>query len=79
MRKLFKRKMWMRVMAIVLAVALNLGALDGIIRYTVQELTLGSFAGFAQQAEAKNVQAEKNKNTLGQARVDGRPVRHDLV
>ncbi|MHB9095854.1 MAG: flagellar hook assembly protein FlgD, partial [Eubacteriales bacterium] len=31
MKKIFRRKLWMQVIAVVLAMALNLGALDGII------------------------------------------------
>jgi hypothetical protein len=51
-------------MAVVLALALNLGALDGIIRHTVQEWGQGSFGGFTGKTEAKNVEAAKNKNIL---------------
>ncbi|KNZ70400.1 putative deoxyribonuclease RhsB [Thermincola ferriacetica] len=64
MRKVFGRKLWMRVTAVVLAVAINMGALDGVIRYTVQELALGSFGGFLKTAEANTPEAEKNKNSL---------------
>ncbi|TLM99573.1 DNRLRE domain-containing protein, partial [bacterium] len=64
MRKVFKRRIWMQVIAIILVMALNLGALDGLIRVTVQELALGSFDGFLKDAAAKNVEVEKNKNTL---------------
>lgn len=36
MSQLIRRKLWMRVMAVVLAMALNLGALDGIINGTLK-------------------------------------------
>lgn len=64
MSKVFKRRLWMQVIAIVLVMALNLGALDGLIRFTVQEFALGSFHGFLKGAAAKNIEVEKNKNTL---------------
>jgi hypothetical protein len=64
MRRVFKRRLWMQVIAIILVMALNLGTLDGLIRFTVQELALGTFDGFLKGAAAKNVEVEKNKNTL---------------
>ncbi|PKM47288.1 MAG: hypothetical protein CVV03_03980 [Firmicutes bacterium HGW-Firmicutes-8] len=36
MRRIFKRRMWIRVLAVTLALALNLGALDGIINGVLQ-------------------------------------------
>ncbi|MFZ5641002.1 MAG: hypothetical protein ACOY4Q_09990 [Bacillota bacterium] len=64
MRRVFKRRLWVQVIAIILAMALNLGALDGLIRLTMQEWALGTFDGFLKSAAAKNVEVEKNKNTL---------------
>lgn len=37
MRKVFKRRLWMQVIAIILVMALNLGAADGLIRFAMQE------------------------------------------
>ncbi|MFA5881390.1 MAG: hypothetical protein WC834_04265, partial [Eubacteriales bacterium] len=64
MKKVFKRKFWMQVTAIVLAFAINFGALDGIIRFTVQEFALGSFDGFLKSASAKSEEGNKKKNVL---------------
>ena len=64
MSKLFNRKLWAKVTAIFLVLALNLGSLDGVIRYALQEWTPGSFSGFLRSAAAKNVEVEKNKNSL---------------
>ncbi len=64
MRNIFKRKLWMKVTAIFLVLALNLGSLDGVIRYALQEWTPGSFSGFLRSAAARDVEVEKNKNSL---------------
>lgn len=63
-RNIFKRRFWMKVAAIFLVLALNLGSLDGVIRYALQEWTPGSFDGFLPSAAAKNQEVEKNKNFL---------------
>ncbi|MBU7005610.1 DNRLRE domain-containing protein [Phosphitispora fastidiosa] len=55
MRKTFKKQLWIKVLAVVLALALNMGALDGVIRLAVQEWTLGGFEGFLRPAAAKKV------------------------
>ncbi|PKM82769.1 MAG: hypothetical protein CVU89_04515 [Firmicutes bacterium HGW-Firmicutes-14] len=79
MKKMIKRKLWMQVIAVVLAIALNLGALDGLIKFAAQEIALGSFAGFLRPAAAEkggnaanpeagigadNDESGRNKNVL---------------
>ncbi|MFZ3171303.1 MAG: hypothetical protein WA118_04920, partial [Carboxydocellales bacterium] len=61
MRKLFNRKLWTKVTALLLVLALNLGSLDGMLRFALQEVDLGNFTGFVRSALAKPPKAEKNK------------------
>ncbi|MHB8984209.1 MAG: hypothetical protein ACYC4E_02515, partial [Carboxydocellales bacterium] len=64
MRKLFNRKLWKQIIAITLVLALNLGSLDGMLRFALQEVNLGNFTGFVRSALARAPKVEKNKNTL---------------
>ncbi len=75
MKKILGKRMWIKALAIVLALSLNLGAMDGIIKAAVQEWPLGTFAGFLRPAAAQKVDSSvytdigndengRNKNVL---------------
>ncbi|TLM99563.1 hypothetical protein FDZ73_21570, partial [bacterium] len=52
MRGIFKRRLWMRVMAILLALALNLGAVDGIINGVLKGINTTARVNSTQPAYA---------------------------
>ena len=55
MKKIVGKRMWIKVLAVVLALSLNLGAMDGIIKAVMQEWSLGTFTGFLRPAAAQKV------------------------
>ena len=52
MRKMLGKRWWTKVLAVALALALNMGTMDGLIRLVMQEWAPGTFDGFLSLAAA---------------------------